>query len=389
MTDPHRVSIRTAGDLLAALEGDDSALRIAALQAVMRDPAAAWRYGAHEGRDVIDALLDRYRQAVTWEERAVVLQALVPFGDPRVLQLCGSLMQRLARRELLELAAARIGAEPPEVAREMLRGMLMQDGWPVHAAVAARVLEHSTHLTADERIRVACAFGQGVADLPAIDAASAEMWLGELSGPFQDGAHLALEALGVRAFRAMRTLWTRMTTPVATWFIDWGLRSHPDETWTCLVDALRSQPDDLALPVLFALARRPIPSSRVPPLVHRFLRHGDPAARRAALSLGATDAPWTQVAQHDPDPQARLIAIRQLANARDAHHLPLFENLLMDDDWRVRAEATRGIAALGDTAIESARRLALCPRTEVRVAAVQALLSLGEHEWLEAHVIPA
>lgn len=58
---------------------------------------------------------------------------------------------------------------------------------------------------------------------------------------------------------------------------------------------------------------------------------------------------------------------------------------LENPDWRVRARASDGLIALG--AAEPVKALVQDERLGVRAAAVQILMALGEHEWLEKSLL--
>lgn len=56
---------------------------------------------------------------------------------------------------------------------------------------------------------------------------------------------------------------------------------------------------------------------------------------------------------------------------------------LQAPQWQIRAVATQLAIASGEAAIEGARRLTSHDRPEVRLAACQVLIGLGQQEWLE------
>jgi hypothetical protein len=58
---------------------------------------------------------------------------------------------------------------------------------------------------------------------------------------------------------------------------------------------------------------------------------------------------------------------------------------LEDPDWRVRAQASDALISLGEA--EPVKGLVRDERLGVRAAAVQILMALGEHEWLEAALL--
>ncbi len=60
---------------------------------------------------------------------------------------------------------------------------------------------------------------------------------------------------------------------------------------------------------------------------------------------------------------------------------------LEDSDWRVRARAADGLIALGEAGL--VKPLVSHEQLAVRAAAVQILMALGEHEWLEKTLLAA
>lgn len=90
-------------------------------------------------------------------------------------------------------------------------------------------------------------------------------------------------------------------------------------------------------------------------------------AADARAGLGLQDAPPDEKEPLPPQSQSELLAA------------------LEHPDWRVRARASDALVALGEA--EPIKGLVRDERLEVRAAAVQILMALGEHEWLEAALL--
>lgn len=100
-----------------------------------------------------------------------------------------------------------------------------------------------------------------------------------------------------------------------------------------------------------------VPEAVAPLRDHLPMKHADPRIRRWARSLAG---PVTE-----SDPKALLAALRHT-------------------DWQVRAEACEALIARGGREVVLAvRPLATSDRLEVRAAAAQILMALGEQEWME------
>ena len=94
------------------------------LQVVAGDPERALAYGAHDGRDVIDALLE---QAAGPERRGlweVVVATLAAFPDPRVLRYGPA--ENLYGYE--QIAGFRAARSPANLARTIVRKVITTFG---------------------------------------------------------------------------------------------------------------------------------------------------------------------------------------------------------------------------------------------------------------------
>ena len=264
-----RVELASARDLIAALESPDIGLRIAVHGALTRDPARALAYGAHEGRDCVDVLVEQGRAG----ECASALMActtLSAVDDPRVTAF---FLERLEHGagQVLTAATAHLCQHPFE--RPLAFAALLGNTSLLRARCAARVLG-VPRPEDPPAVALRLAILDPECTLPPRSGIWADLWDAELAGICAADARAGL-----------------------------GLRDAPPET-------------------------KPFPPQQS---------------------------------------QGELLAA------------------LEHPDWRVRARASDALVALG--AAEPIKGLVRNARLEVRAAAVQILMALGEHEWLEAELL--
>lgn len=373
--------IRSGRDLIAALHAPDPATRFAALRAIHAQPDAARAFGLVEGRDVIDTLLLRAARLSSHDsEWVAVAAALSVFRDKRVAAFFVDVLETVTRPDLL-FSAARYLAADAAVLRNRLRPLLLQDGCVARARAVASLFVSASSSDPAERLRVALA-AEG-AEPPPVDDGSVDAWLAELDGAFREEACVALERAGAHAFAYLMHVWDRLSDENREWLAAWGLRAFPDRAEAVLNRALASDAKRVVLVALDDLAVRR--NVRVDPTaLRRFAHHADADLRRAAIAAGAPDVDLRGCAAGGEDMNVRLACVSRLAEAEGVAALPDLLGALRDDDWRMRAAATRALVSLGDVVVESLEPLIHDASQGVRVAAAQALLALREQAWVDA-----
>ncbi len=388
MTEPVEIRVNTAAGLFAALAAPDPMARCAALTAVLRDPGLALRYGRHDGRDVVDALLERLEEAAGDIELRLAVAALAAYDDPRVVERMREVFARPYDEDVLTLAARRLTALEPADRHACFAPWLMQDRWPVQARLAADALRDSPHLRLEERVRLASVAPSLVADPPPVDAASRRAWVRELNGECAQGARAQIKRLGEPAWRTLLE-GPGLTAETHAWLLAWGATDFPDAVLAPLQAALGHPDADLAREALRLVSRLgPERAAALREAVVPFARASDPAVRLDALRAGATVQTWRVVARQDLDPRARVAAVRWMAREDGAQAAEALARCLAEDaDWRVRAAAADALVALGEAALPVVEPLLHHDRTAVRAAAYRVLLALGREDWLEAAVL--
>lgn len=122
----------------------------------------------------------------------------------------------------------------------------------------------------------------------------------------------------------------------------------------------------------------PLPPCDAP---ERMSRDDSPSAQPKETEAFSTQAILKQ-AQADlehPDPKARILAIRYLANLDLAITLPLFQECLFDKDPEVRIQALSSLAKFKDSNILPLLKKSLKDRdSRVRLFALRSLFRMGE-----------
>jgi HEAT repeat protein len=142
-----------------------------------------------------------------------------------------------------------------------------------------------------------------------------------------------------------------------------------------LVTALRDADDDVRLAAASALARRDNPALRAA------LDDGDASVRATAAAALLDREPQARATldalMRSRDPELRLVAVRGLACASGAAAAEAIVELAGDADPRVRAAAVRALPAAGPAAIALLGDAIRDEHRAVRLAAADALVTLG------------
>jgi hypothetical protein len=263
-----RVELRSARDLIAALESPDIGLRMAVHRALAQDPAQALAYGAHEGRDCVDVLVAQGRAGES-SSALMACATLSAVDDPRVTAF---FLERLEHGagHVLTAATAYLLQHPFE--RSLAFGALLGNRSLLRARCAARVLG-APRPEDPSAVALRLAILNPECTLPPHAGIWADLWEAELTGICAADARAGL-----------------------------GLRDTPQE-------------------------KQPVPQQS----------------------------------------QSELLAA------------------LEHPDWRVRARASDALVSRGEA--EPVKGLVHDERLEVRAAAVQIHVALGEEEWLEAALL--
>jgi HEAT repeat protein len=376
------IRIRSAAELIAALESEELGVHLAALGAIAADPERALRYGPADGRDVIAALIDYAARDLTAPHRKIVVEALARFDDPRVaLEMRKQFVMR-GSLQIREIAARRLAREPAEQVLAFFGPWLHQNRSPAQVRLAAAALAGKPGLGPAEQVRIAVASPGGASDVPRLIADSQEPWLNELAGPFSLTAREILEAQGQPAFELLFPARRRLDEETAEWLMTWGVAIGAPGADELIHEALSGSARPLQLAALRLIPALKDRAAFLPGLTG-FLADPDPAVRLAAIRTGADGPDWALVIETESDVAIRVAAIARLAAQAGPAAIPALVALLSDNDWRLRAQATEALKSLGTEAAEAVKPLTADPRDFVRTAAVQVLLAHQEDEWVE------
>ena len=384
-----RLHIRSAHDIVAALESRDVPMRLALCQAAAAQPAHILAYAEAAGVDLIAAFLAAAARRESLVMRKATLGALVHFDDPRVVALFREVLMTSSESDVLRLAAQRVALDASPESRRFLRERLLSEAMPLRVRCIAGALSTARDLGAAEKLRLTLAGAAGgVEHWPERDPECAAGWARELGGPFALSARRLLERHSdVAALLALVPHWSAWTDSDRAWFLGWGRtlfgrEAPPFAVRALLREALAQSSKAVMLAALrwFGAFPSSVPESAIEPLA----TGADVELRFAALSaLPSHDRDWWHIARTDREPSVRALAIERALTLEEG--APASEELaefISDGDWRVRAAVVRALNRDGAVAVDRARDWLAHADPRVRAGALQILLDQGQERWL-------
>ena len=353
-----QLRIHSAEGLFAAIEDSDLGRRVSVLQQISAQPEAALRYGEHGGRDLIDVLLQLAENPGSLTQRKLLLGAVVHYDDPRVVQAFAAVMRDAEDSDLLALAARRLALSGGQAARRALRRGLMRDDCAVAACCAAEAVSGWRDLSQRERCRVALASDERLLEAPAPAQDSLDCWLHELRGPFAGQARELVARRGVAALELLAGRWEELEPGARRWLVvscaDQGAGAA--HLWPLCLTALQADDPGLLEPALTWAAKLGEAPAELEARIAALRDAPRPEVRYLALKASDHGVDWSALARDAVDGRVRALAVLRLTRSGDADSDAL-RGMLEDPDWRVRAAATRALAAQGGDGVVRALRL--------------------------------
>jgi hypothetical protein len=378
--------IKSAADLERALSAEDLATRLAVLKAVGDNPQAALRYGKHNGRDLIDVLIEQVNTMSGSSLRQVVFSVLALMPGERVKQELIKEFCLGADPACLEAAGTRLAGEAADEKRRIFGPFLMQDDNQAKAREAAKAMADVPDLSPDERLRVALLGADGEFEPPALDAANWKPWAEALNGgPHAEYARSLAQRQGRPAFAELKRHWPELSSDGKAWLLEWGANEFALEAVELMSLALAEGPEEAVLKALQCVPRYKEAAGLFAEAATQWVAHPDQRLRRAAVAAGAR-ADLGGLAQDASDEALQLIAINRLGADGGAVQAGILAGLLDHGSWRVRAAAASALSMMGEAGAGAARRVLQSGTQEARAAAAQALLAMEQDEWLRDQI---
>jgi hypothetical protein len=377
--------VRCARDLFQALESRDGAIRLAALQAVQKDPETARSFGLHAKQDLIDVLLsqaERFRGELEW---LCWVGALSAFRDPRVVRSFISLITTESHAELLFALAHYLRAEPLDPMRIQLGAALMQNGERARARAVAQLLAPCPHLSAGEALRIGLLEPTDEIPLPVFSAAIGE-WLNELAGPFQSEAQLELRRQGASTLAALVGHWDRLRESAKKWLLEWAAEVDADLVLDPIREVLVKRSGGLILAALEAAANLKDFPAGLEILIIPLLEHSDELIRRAAVMACRSALNWRLFFEKEPSVLVRQAWIAKVMDQEGREAVSFALQQLANSDWRIRAAAAEGLLSLGKSGVRAAFTLLPEASESVRIGIARMVIHSADEDLLNEFI---
>lgn len=383
-----QLRIQSAADLIETLRAAEPVKRLSLLKHIANHPDQALRFGSYQGRDVLDELIAQMEHILPGDLRYWNVVTIANFRDPRAVRFLLREVPDCTHPKTVVACILRLAEEKTPEVRDLLLGFLGRGASTQHARLAASVLSSwpGLELPLDQWLRLSLLSDTGWPLPPPLDEQTLDLWLGELEGDAARRAWTLLELQGEPAYVFLCQHRRRLSEAGFLALLDWGKRRFPPLAAGLVEEALDASSPPAVAKGLELLALLPEAQASHAEALGRLWRE-DPSLRCAVLQAGLSGLDWEgELAQ------AREVRLRQelLAGAvrqRGAEALPLVLGFLEDRQWQMRALAVRLAGELGAAALEPARELTRSPRAEVKLAACQLLMRLGQQEWLEQNVV--
>jgi hypothetical protein len=366
--------IRNAAELFSAMAHPQSAVRNAVISHIGQQPLQALAFGAHQGRDVVDALIEADRVSKDREESIAILWAMQSLPDGRLACHCAERMLHCTDDRQSVLLYRYLATHEVPWPRNVLQPLLWETARLTNAELAARLLV-GTDCEDAVRVRICAILGRDGVTLPDFDPADMQLWLGELQGLWADNAREYLSTSGREAYTSLAAHWWSLDDTTQRWLLRWGVtRNFPDRT-VLIEQALQDQCDAVILEALQDIAAIRDAGDVLKTPFELFLFHDSAAIRAAAIRAGACPGDWDALLEAETDPGVRGACMASLGRNLGSMAIPYLIDGLAHEDWMVVAAATEAIVTLGDAALAAVRPLVQHPSLQVRVAASRILCS--------------
>lgn len=372
--------IKSAADLEHAVQAEDIGTRLAVLKAIGDNPQAAVRYGKHNGRDLIDVLIDQANTLNNSSLRLMVLSVLSLLPGERVKQALIKELHFSEEMECIKVAAKRLAQEEPDERRRIFAPFLMQDDNPFKAREAAKALMDLDELDQAERMRIALVGPDSEFAMPELNQKNWRLWRDALQGLHAEYARELAQRQGRGAFRVLKERHLELDLDSRAWLLRWGVVEFALDSVDLVSTALEQGPDKLALIALECVPSYDHAAELFKGAVQKWADHEDKRMRRAAIAAGA-QVDLAALAGGDSDETIRVEAIKRLGY--EAGHASFLAELLEDSSWRIRAASSQVLGRMGDHGAEAARQVLEKGGHQAKIAAAQALMALGHEEWLK------
>ena len=220
-----QVRIRSVADLAPLLNSSYPAYRATALSSILENPDKALQLAKHEGKDVIDVLIDILGRSIPRGDRIAMISVIGQFDDPRVDRIFRTVLLEEDDDEFLHLAARFARERELEIDRAALLIMLRSDTSMSKVRIAAELLVNQQHIETEDAIRIA-AFSPGTCEFPELTDSTIDAWLSQLQGPYAEYLCRVMEQRGPAVDRWI-LFWSALGTDLRIWLVQRACYAQP------------------------------------------------------------------------------------------------------------------------------------------------------------------
>lgn len=376
----YELKLATAQDFLAALRAPDMGLRLATLSAIYQNPESALAFGAVDGRDLIDELIDILAVEQPSLVRSTAAAALVSLNDPRSFEQACRMFHTEADLEVLLMIGHRIARETNQVVLEYFLPFLADTSDCNQQRIAARMLAGRDGLKQHEQLQVALLAGECGAQPPQLAPDTLQIWLDELKGAFQAEARGFLNAWGEEPFCLLKENWNSLDPATKAWLLSWGGASFPEQSVDLIITALSEGDRDVQRAAFKSILEYENSEVFQAMLDKITLDGQDTSWTVAAVLAGVPVINHQYLIFNEKDPDVRIALVYGLARKHTA--VGNLVKLLDDENWRIRAAATDVLVSMGDESIDAVTTVLSHENVALRTAASQVLIRLGREDMV-------
>ena len=330
--------------MFQGLRSADPEVRWPVLEAIARNPAKALSYGPHEGKGLVDEIIDQLGCSRNRTAALALFSTLSVFDDPRVRGQAARCFSEHSDPRLLVACARKMMMDSESEAVSFLEPWIWADHKAQSRPAAMVLAGHELERPAS-RLRVAILSDQPDS-VPPFDTDTEAVWLAEINGPWWDKALALLKPSGREAWLRLKSRWSELIALAKVGLIEWGGRDFPDETRELLADILDNDAA-MAGDALRVISNTPALAAGLEAHIAPYGQARDDALRLLAIRAGAWPEDISVALSRETSVNIRCVLLRKAAQQTGFDPVEILLKHLSDPDWRIRSAVAESLVEIG------------------------------------------